>query len=726
MAVGTRERGDARFVWPPALAAGRALVRARTASWPLLLLVLSLYLTPRLVDLNREVTADEPLWLGRSANFYEALAHGDFAGTFQAVHPGVTTMWAGTVGFIAVFRDYPRVYPHQFSPTRNSDLLMRKLGHDPLAVLIACRIAKILLEGACFAAAFLLSRRMFGCAVALTGAILMAFDPFLIAHDRLLHIDGLFAITAYASLLALLAAIQPRARVNRSAIALGGFFAALAWLTRITGGVLVIFTMLVLAIDAWRRAGGRPRRWRFALQGFLAPALIWSATAIAATFALWPALWVEPLACLRQMVAYSLNAASAGHEYGIFFAGKTYMGDPGVLYYPVALIWRATPVVLIGVCIVLAMALPRGRAASLGQQARPVTLTLIFVAMWLLLMSDGAKKFDRYVLTVFPALDLLAAIGFVALARWAHGRRHRIARLLPTVALGAALLTQTLSAALSAPYFLTYFNPVLGGTTAASHELLLGWGEGLDEAAGFILRQPDGATATVRASMVRGSWAMFFPPTVSARGNGFAPRMSSVLDWYDTDYYISYVSQWQRDTDPDLLSEHLAHFQPVYTVRLKNQDFVRVYDLRAIPPPAYITDQEPCAFDFDDQVRLVAYRDLGISFHGLRQAGGQRQLELFFTTQAKASAAYTVDVKLLPLTIIGPDESVHGSTRLAPATGGGMLGTVQVGLPVPSERTLADYYVVISVRDATTGLPVSGTNLLSHRTTNGILLPACD
>lgn len=725
MAVGATQQEDALAWRRPALAPGRALAWARTSTLPLLLLVLALYLTPRLADLNREVTADEPLWLGRSANFYEALAHGDFSQTYQAVHPGVTTMWAGTLGFIAVFRDYPWVYPRQFEPSRDSDLLMRTLGHDPLAVLVACRIAKILLESACFAAAFLLARRVFGVVAALVGAMLTAADPFLIAHDRLLHIDGLFAITAFASLLALLAAVEAPARIDRRLVALAGFFAALAWLTRVTGGALVVFTLFVLAADAWRRAASAAPRWRSAARRVIVPALVWGGTATVVTFALWPALWADPIGCLRRMVAYSLAAAADGHEYGIFFAGKTYMGDPGFLYYPVALVWRATPVVLLGAGLALLMLLPRVRVAFPREWRRPAAITVLFVLMWLALMSDGAKKFDRYVLTVFPALDLLAALGFVALARWALGRRRRLVRLAPSLALGAALLVQTLSAALSAPYYLTYFNPALGGTTAASRELLLGWGEGLDKAADFILRQPDGATATVRASMVRGSWAMFFPATVSARGNGFASRMSSVLDWYDTDYFINYVSQWQRDTDPDRLSEHLANYQPLYTVRLKNQDFVRVYDLRTIPPPAFIADQQPCAFDFDDQVRLVAYRDLGASFHGLRQGGLRRQLQLLFTTQPGAQATYTVDVTLLPLAIVGSEQTLMASTELTPAAGQGMLSAAQVGLPLPSGKTWADYYVIVTIHDATTGQAIPGTNLLDHRTTNGVVLPKC-
>src|ERR1041385_6009963 len=61
---------------------------------------------PRWFALYRFVTTDEVLWLDRSGKFYYALAHHDFAATFQKSHPGVTVMWAGLVGYVEVFPKY--------------------------------------------------------------------------------------------------------------------------------------------------------------------------------------------------------------------------------------------------------------------------------------------------------------------------------------------------------------------------------------------------------------------------------------------------------------------------------------------------------------------------------------------------------------------------------------------------------------------------------------------
>lgn len=64
--------------------------------WIISLLALA-YLLIRLLEIDRFVTSDEPLWLGRSANFLTALLNSDPAGTFQFAHPGVMTMWSGAL-----------------------------------------------------------------------------------------------------------------------------------------------------------------------------------------------------------------------------------------------------------------------------------------------------------------------------------------------------------------------------------------------------------------------------------------------------------------------------------------------------------------------------------------------------------------------------------------------------------------------------------------------------
>ena len=86
---------------------------------PLLLIVFVLLFLaawlPRMSGLDQLVTVDEPKWLTRSANFYQAIANGHADDTYQSEHPGVTIMWAGTLGFLTRFPAYAAETPGQFS-----------------------------------------------------------------------------------------------------------------------------------------------------------------------------------------------------------------------------------------------------------------------------------------------------------------------------------------------------------------------------------------------------------------------------------------------------------------------------------------------------------------------------------------------------------------------------------------------------------------------------------
>ena len=87
--------------------------------------VIASLLLPRALCLDSGVTIDEPAWLMRSANFYQALAVRDFANTFQKEHPGVLVTWAGTAGFLWRFPEYITMVDHQFRDPANLHNFLR-------------------------------------------------------------------------------------------------------------------------------------------------------------------------------------------------------------------------------------------------------------------------------------------------------------------------------------------------------------------------------------------------------------------------------------------------------------------------------------------------------------------------------------------------------------------------------------------------------------------------
>jgi hypothetical protein len=63
-------------------------------------IIFSVALFTRTGALKQYVAPDEPSWAWRSINFSRALEQGEWAATAQIGHPGVTTMWLGSLGIL--------------------------------------------------------------------------------------------------------------------------------------------------------------------------------------------------------------------------------------------------------------------------------------------------------------------------------------------------------------------------------------------------------------------------------------------------------------------------------------------------------------------------------------------------------------------------------------------------------------------------------------------------
>jgi len=680
------------------------------------------YLAPRIVGLDRLVTVDERFWLGRSANFYAALMNGELEHTYQFAHPGVMTMWAGAIGYRVAFPDYPAAHPGQVRDVADIHEVLRALDHDPLDVLIAGRTVKLLMQTVFLVIGFWLMRPVFGTVTAVVGTLLLSFDPFLVAHDRLLHVDGLFAITAFVSILALLRYLHDQNDLRF--LGVSGIFAAFAWLTRTPGVVVAAVVGLVFVALIWthqRRRGDSPVRT--AMQ-FARPAARWGAAALGTTVLVWPALWVSPIDVYRSVLAWTFEAAAEGHETATFFYGTNYRGDADAfyaLYYPLSLLWRLTPFTLVGLTAVLLGLAFRSRSVFPQRHWAPVGILAGYALLYMVGMSLGDKKFDRYLLPVYPALDLIAAVGIVGAARLVAVQRARASRVLAGAIIGGVVVGQTLSALATAPYYLTYFNPLMGGPAGASEALLLGWGEGLDQVAEFILRQPGGENAVVHMSNARTTLLYLMPESATVVGRAYGQDMESVVAWAEADYYVAYVSQWQRGSYSRPIDD-LSHFAPVHTVSFEGTDFARTYDVRTIPPPNRMVNTHPCAFVFGDAVQLAAYDDEVLDLPG---GINRRVFTVYFVSRSPSHDRYRVRIDLAPPTARGL-EPITRSATLRPAAAAGMLSAVDVQIHLPDERTGDRYDLTVTVLDPATNRPLVARQVISGVESQRAVLPRCD
>ena len=243
------------------------------------LLVLSLLFLavwmPRIQGLDRFVTPDEPTWLYRSANFYRGISRGDFAGTFQREHPGVTVMWAGTLAFLQKLPHYAGEGPLQLDEGELEPWLRNHSTVEPLQLLVAARWWMVLWIALITTAAYFPLRRLFGAPIVALAVLVVAWDPFLIALACLLHLDGLLAsltLLALLSFLAWLHCAQQLRYFTVSVLATG-----LALLTK-TPAVILIPAAGLLVLVEWVR---RVRAGEGKSSGMLLAFLAWTALAIA-------------------------------------------------------------------------------------------------------------------------------------------------------------------------------------------------------------------------------------------------------------------------------------------------------------------------------------------------------------------------------------------------------------------------------------------------------------
>jgi hypothetical protein len=596
-----------------------------------LVVVLAVWL-PRAFQLDHFVTIDESKWLVRSANFYQALTSGNLVDAFQHGHPGVTIMYAGMSGYLWQFPDYVRQVSGQYQWGDEFMAFLAATGHAPIDMLAAGRTFIVIFNVLALGLAFLYALRLIGYWPALTAFLFIALDPFHAALSRFLHPDSLLSTFMILAGLAAMAYLFAGRRLGDLIAA--GVFAALAGLTKTPSIFLVPFMMLLTGIEVIQHVLGQSRPWTdvfrpASIWRWLRTLLIWAAVVTVVYFALWPALWVAPRDTLAKVLDISGDYATQGHTSPVFFNGTIYNGDPGALFYPVNYLWRTTPVVLIGLALLVAGWFVRG---SLVRQRRVVLTTLGLLAMaffFLVFMTLAAKKFDRYLLPVFPPLDILAALGWSGLFVWLMERvRAGWARVAGPALLAGAVAVQGGLALGTFPYYMSYYNPVMGGPAKAPEVMFIGWGEGLDEAARWLNAHTDIATTTVASWYERGPFSFFYDG--ASESNRYI---------WEADYSVVYNHQWQRELPNRRMLNYFDTLTPVHSIDVDGIEYVRIYDMRAAPPAPY-------SVEWGDAIRLVYYD----TFSGAMVPGQRFDMTIYYVKTGP------LDINVnLKLRLVNPD-----------------------------------------------------------------------
>ncbi len=531
-------------------------------------IVLLAILLPRIIALDLFVTPDENKWLTRSANFYHALGQRDFASTLQKGHPGVTTMWAGVAGFLVRYPSYRGSELGQVMRPLKLDRYLRRVAQiQPLEILVASRYFIIFGNAFVLILGFFYARSLIGTPVAILGFLLIAFDPFHIALTRILHTDGSLSSLLFLSILAFISYLHQRKILD---IFVSGAAAGLGFLTKSPGFIIIPTIGLIALLDFMRTFSTHEEISLYRrIWGYLWPLMAWGSVALLFFVLLWPAMWVAPQQTFTSVLSQAIGYAEEGHGSPVFFNGTiSESGDLGIeffYFYPLTYLWRSTPVVLVGLLGVIIGYIKKREPLDQPETRTTVIGLLIFIVIFTIVMTLGNKKFDRYILPVYPPLDLIAAIGLVTLVHWVTKKVHTSAIQYGIYLIYVAIIGLQMFWSLKTfPYYLSYYNPFMGGSKKAPDVMQIGWGEGIDQAARYLNNKPNSENFRVDSWYFEGSFSYFYNPTYSL--------------FPDADYAVIYAHQWQRSTPRELLA-YISERTPEHTIWINGIEYVRIYKI---------------------------------------------------------------------------------------------------------------------------------------------------
>ncbi len=537
----------------------------------------------RIPGLTTFLTADEARsWFGRSLIFLTSLIQADFAntgpggeiasidGVSLSPAPGVTTMWTGALGILLE-------YFRQGRPGTLANFVAT-IPFDPLdpAMLLSLRLPNVLITAVAVGLTYWWSRSLLGRWGALLVAVLVALDPFYLALSRVLGHDALVTTFMWLSLLAFLRVVHSilemptRDKVQTQFLIISGSLAGLAFLSKYPALFIGAFVTLAILMVHLRQQDTLQQ----ALQRWFWDMVIWSAAAGMIFVLFWPAMWVNPLGPVTAIVNDALRASGSSHQKGSFFFGSP-VADPGIGFYPLIILFRTTPIMLLGGILGLFFVLFRSRPNSTQNasalRVTPLLILLGYIILYTLLVTYGGKKQDRYILPAFPALMMLATFGYIYLigvkASW---RRFVGIVTITLVLIQIAFVWPTY------PYYFSYYNPIVGGGAAASDVVQVGWGEGLDAAADYLNELPEAENTDVV------SWySTTFEPYYG--GNAIYKledeKISrSAKPGLAADYVVLYVNQVQRELPTLGALQYFQSQPPVHTVTLQGIEYAWIYD----------------------------------------------------------------------------------------------------------------------------------------------------
>ena len=362
---------------------------------------------------------------------------------------------------VSLWQKYKHALPNAHLLSRAPFLAPSNLARTRLTIAITTAIAILI--------AFFFLQKLFGRQIATIASIFLAVDPIFLAQSRRLHTDTLAADFSLLAILALLIFIGNASR--RRYLIFSGVCFGLACLSKSYALILALWIPLVLTLSI------RQTSFRIWLERTIYTVFVWLGAVYLTFFALWPILWgyqvpigslmipisgIAALGLIGTVIWYSRKlkhliisdpvvppwrsilfslliggtcfsittiviynavqpitagigwALTTAHEIHHFFLGKI-VYDPGWLFYPLMLSIRSAPLTLSLTLIGFVLLWQKRHEPQYATTYQIYVVLSVFVILFTICMSISAKKFSRYLLPVFPVMDILAAVGLYIL-----------------------------------------------------------------------------------------------------------------------------------------------------------------------------------------------------------------------------------------------------------------------------------------------------------------------
>lgn len=530
----------------------------------LTLLIIVIALAVRVTTLGHTfIVNDETLYWQWSNQFTLALLNGDWAGTIVGKgYPSVTVFWVHALG-LAVAR---LIWGAETAQTwLTHTLIFDMLGQR--------RLIMAVINALLFGPIFWQARQLLGTSRAFWGSLFMTVTPFLLADSRTMRGDALMCSLMIISLLGFLLYLRDN---QRGQLLSSGVSFGLAFLTKITAIPLVGLVGLATLVYFGRQTA---RPWLIRLKQIGLTLLMWGTIAGLTIVALWPALWVAPFEVVDFMTSYAADSIDGRLNY---FWGELTHDEPLHLFYPVAFLFRATPLMVGGLLILAGLLIH-----AAWQRQRPDFLTagntlngsvywtvlalLAYSLIYWLVLDFGALKRDRYLMPIFPAMALLTGVGWL----WLINRLAKIStvnRLPQGWRLGWLLFGLTFSLELghivtTHPYYYTYWNPTMGGGRLAEFAMMAE--SGVDSVPFVTLSQrPQAEQETIAILTTRDYKPAYVGQTV---------RMLNTDPWVTANFVVLRQYHYQTEKfDPHIL-EYLYRQPPVQILDFQGYRWAWVY-----------------------------------------------------------------------------------------------------------------------------------------------------